>query len=396
MHPERRRRPANPVVANPYTEIVKAHVGVLLLVALAAGCASTKESYMFLTPERWSQEMARRGIDLKEVPNPLGISADIQTTAENLAGLGSDRERLERLQVALFTPRSFPFRYDHHETLTATEAFARREGNCLSFTNLFVAMGRALGLPVTTALVRRALASEKEGDLVIVNNHVVAVLRSGTEWVYYDFDQHSNERPTLVQPIDDLWITALYLNNRGADELRAGRADVALHLFDYATKLAPAFPPTWGNMGVARRRLGNIQGAFDAYSQALKVSADDPTILGNLASLYRSLGKEQEAREVLHALRIGNATPNVLIVRGDLDLNAGRVSKAMRLYERARRLGPKLADPWVALARAELARSRPDRARSDVVRALRLEPANSDALELLHRLDAGPARSSPD
>ena len=350
---------------------------------------------MFLTPERWTQEMIRRGIDLKEVPNPLAPAPDSKPAAEDLAGLGFSRERLERLQIALFDPHRFPFHYDHHDTLTAAEAFARREGNCLSFTNLFVSMGRSLGLPVTTALVKRALASEKEGDLVIVNNHVVAALQDGTEWLYFDFDQRTSERPTMIQPLDDLWITALYLNNRGADELRAGRTEVALHLFDYATRLAPKFPAAWGNVGVAKRRLGDTQGAFDAYSEALKISADDSTILGNLASLYRSLGKEQEAREVLRTVRIGNATPNVLVVRGDLELAAGRTSKAIRLYKRARHLGPTLADPWVALARAELTRSRPERARSDLLRALKLEANNADALELLRQLDQKPEPKSP-
>jgi len=350
---------------------------------------------MFLTPERWTQEMIRRGIDLKEVPNPLAPGPDSKPTAEDLAGLGFSRERLERLQIALFDPHRFPFRYEHHDTLTAAEAFTRREGNCLSFTNLFVSMGRSLGLPVTTALVKRALASEKEGDLVIVNNHVVAALQDGTEWLYFDFDQRTTERPTLIQPLDDLWITALYLNNRGADELRAGRTEVALHLFDYATRLAPRFPATWGNVGVAKHRLGDIQGAFDAYSEALKISADDPTILGNLASLYRSIGKEQEAREVLRTVKIGNATPNVLIVRGDLELATGRTSKAIRLYKRARHLAPELADPWVALARAELTRSRPERARSNLLRALKLEPNNADALELLRQLDQKPAPAKP-
>ena len=373
---------------------MKPYAIVLILTGLTAGCASTKVSYMFLSPERWSQEMARRGVDLREVPNPLGVSAEIGETAGAFAGLGSAQERLQRLQLALFDASSFPFHYEHRETFTAIEAFSRREGNCLSFTNLFVAMGRSLGLPVTTALVRRVQATEKEGDLMIVNNHVVAALQDGTVWQYYDFDQRSHERPTQIQPLDDLWITALYLNNRGADELRVGHPDIALRFFDYATKLAPTFAPTWGNVGVARRRLGDTQGALDAYSHALTVSAADPTILGNLASLYKSLGKEQEAREVTLAIKVGNATPNALIVRGDLDLAMGRTSSAIRLYKRARHLGPRLADPWMALARAELARSRPDRARKDLGRALELEPGNKDAADLLRQLEATPVPDS--
>lgn len=341
---------------------------------------------MFLTPSQWREELNRRGVDVHQVPNPLAVGDVMFTEANDLAGNGAPLERLRRLQTAFFDDKVFPFRYANRGTYTAAEAFARREGNCLSFTNLFVAMGRSLGIPVTTALVTRAQASEKEGDLIIVNNHVVAAYPYGTEWDYFDFDRRPHERPKVYKPLDDLWITALYLNNRGADELRAGHPDIALRYFDYATRLAPGFPPAWGNLGVARRRLGDIQGALDAYARALAISADDPTILGNLASLYRYLGRESEAETALKAANLAAATPHVLIVRGDLELAQGRTKKAISLYKRARSLGPKLADPWVALARAEMARSRPEAARKDLERALALEPNQPEAVILLSQV----------
>jgi Flp pilus assembly protein TadD len=366
-----------------------------LLVLLAAGCASSKPNYMFMTPAQWSEEMVRRGVNVRDVPDPLAVTDAMRQTAQELAGLGSAPERLQRLQAAFFDEKLFPFHYAQRGTFTAAEAFAHREGNCLSFTNLFVAMGRSIGIPVTTALVRRTRASEKEGDLIIINNHVVAVVPQGPQWQYFDFDRRPHERPTAVIPLNDLWITALYLNNRGADELRAGHPEIALRYFGYVTKLAPRFAAGWGNVGVARRRTGNIQGALDAYAQALAITADDPTILGNLASLYRALGKEREAETALKSVNLSVASPHVLIVRGDLELANGRVKAALRLYKRARSLWPKLADPWVALARAELARSRPDRARKDLEKALALEPHHGEALMLLSQLSKPQAKVKP-
>jgi tetratricopeptide (TPR) repeat protein len=362
---------------------------------LAVGCASSRPNYTFMTPAEWREELIRRGVDVRQIPNPLGVVEAMRKEALDLAGNGTPFERLQRLQSAFFDEKAFPFRYQNRGTYTAVEAFARREGNCLSFTNLFVAMGRSLGIPVTTALVTRAQASEKEGDLIIVNNHVVAAVLYGTEWQYFDFDRRPHERPTLYHPLDDLWITGLYLNNRGADELRAGHPDIALRYFEYATKLAPKFPAAWGNVGVARRRLGDYQGAFDAYTQALAISADDPTILSNLASLYRSLGKENEAEMALKAVNLSAATPHVLIVRGDLELAQGRTRKAMHMYKRARNLGPKLADPWVALARAELARARPEAAQKDLERALALEPGHAEANILFAQLKQLRASATP-
>ncbi len=350
---------------------------------------------MFLTPSQWTEELKRRGVDASEVPNPLLVTRGMYDAAKELAGVGGPLERLDRLQRAFFDEAAFPFQYQFRGTFTAVEAFALRQGNCLSFTNLFVAMGRSLGIPVTTALVQRTRGSEKEGDLIIVNNHVVAALLFGPEQRYYDFDQRPHEKPQGYKPLDDLWITALYLNNRGADELRAGHPDIALRYFVYATKLAPNFAPTWGNVGVARRRLGDFQGALDAYRLALAISADEPTILGNLASLYRALGKEKEAETALAAVKISEATPHVLIVRGDLELARGRLHDAMKLYKRARSLAPRLADAWVAVGRAELMRSKPERARKDATRALELEPGNVAAKSLLEDIDRPRASVSP-
>jgi tetratricopeptide (TPR) repeat protein len=370
--------------------------GVLLLVpllALSTACASFRsKTLMYLTQQQWEEELRRRDVDPARVPNPLAVSEPMRETARGLAGPGTELERLTRLQLNLFDDTAFPFRYENRETLTAAEAFFRREGNCLSFTNLFVAMGRALGVPVTTALVKRARASEKEGDLIVVNNHVVAALSmSNNESHYFDFDRRRHEPPTAFQLLDDLWITALYLNNRGADELRAGHPDIAVRFFDDAVRLAPEFAPTWGNVGVARRRLGDIPGAFQAYQRALEIEPDNPTILSNLASLYRALGRHQEADNALVAANLTLASPHVLIVRGDLELTQGHVSAAMKLYKRARDVSPNLADAWVALARGELARKDVDQAQKYLTKALALEPGNPDAKALLSAFSRRPA-----
>jgi tetratricopeptide (TPR) repeat protein len=360
----------------------------LPVLLLLVGCAGSGTDLMYLSPLRWAEEMTKRGVDVREVPYPLATTDTMRETAERLAGAGTPYERLLRLQFALFDPNAFPFRYQARDTFTAAEAFLRRDGNCLSFTNLFVALGRSLDLKVTTGLVKRARASEKEGDLIIVNNHVVAAVPDGTAWHYFDFDRRPHERPTLTKPLNDLWITALYLNNKGADELRLGHLDFALRYFENALKLADDFAPTWGNVGVVRRRLGDISGALEAYRRALAISADDPTILGNLASLYRVLGREREAQMALAAANLSVASPHVIIVRGDLELTQGKIPSAIRLYKRARSLAPQLADPLVALARAELARKRPAAARTYVERALKLQPSDPDAIGMLQSLSS--------
>ncbi len=367
-------------VNRPYASALRS---VAALVALTVvGCASSSRSLVNLSPQQWDVEVRKRGIDPREVANPLQVTESMREEASRLAGWGTPLRRLDQLQNSLFNQREFPFSYQLRTTLTAAEAYHRRQGNCLAFTNLFIALGRSIGIPVSMGLVLKVRSSEKEGDLIVVNNHVLAVYYAEGATRYYDFDRTRRERPAQFKELDDMWITALYLNNRGADELRAGRLESAASQFRNAVKLAPKFAFAWGNLGVAQRRLGNSAGALDAYGHALEIAPDNPTILSNLAGLFRSLGRDAEARTAFEAASMASASPHQLLVRGDLELSRGRIEGALKFYKKARSMAPKLADVYVAIARAELARQRPAVARKNLDRALKLDPGNPEASAL--------------
>jgi Flp pilus assembly protein TadD len=346
------------------------------------GCASSGKALVNLTPQQWEAEVRKRGVDPRDVANPLQVTDTMREEAGRLAGWGTPMRRLDQLQTALFDQREFPFSYQLRTTLTAAEAYHRRMGNCLAFTNLFIALGRSIGIPVSMGLVLKVRSSEKEGDLIVVNNHVLAVFYNEGATKYYDFDRTRSERPAEFKELDDMWITALYLNNRGADELRSGHLDNASELFMNSVRLAPKFAFAWGNLGVVRRRLGDNSGALGAYGKALEIAPDNPTILSNLAGLFRSLGRDAEARTAIEAARMSAASPHQLLVRGDLELSQGHIDSAVKFYKRARSMAPKLPEVYVAIARAELARQRPSVARKNLERALKLDPGNSDATTL--------------
>lgn len=347
---------------------------VLISVVMAAPAWPGQSFY---APSGWDAELRARGVDPTEVPYPLAITEGMRQEAQRLSGAGDQLHRLRRLQAALFNEAQFPFQYELRETLTAAEAFFRRQGNCLSFTNMFVAMARSLGIPVTTGLVLQNRGSEREGDLVIVNNHVVAVFNHAGTPVYFDFD-HTRRQPVhSAVPLDDYWITGLYLNNRGGDYLREGRLDLAAQHFRNAARLAPDFSPAWGNLGVTLRRLGDTDGALQAYGKAVELDPENPTILHNLAALYRHMNQDEKAEQALAAADYSIASPHLLIVRGDLKMAQGDPDAALRFYRRARRQDPNLAAAWLGMARAELARERQGAAERFLERARRLQPEPS-------------------
>jgi Flp pilus assembly protein TadD len=325
-------------------------------------------------------------LDPATLTNPLATSDELRDAARGAVGSGTELEKLRRLHRFLFDEDGFPFEYRSVGTYSATDAYRLRRGNCASFTMLFIAMARSVGLPVRAALPKVAPTVEKVGDLIVVSDHIVAMYERAGGADVFDFAPSREDRLVGLRPIDDLWISAIYLNNLGAEALLDGKLQAASTHLDHAVTLVPDFAPAYANLGMVRRRLGDLDGAFEAYRQSLGIDPESETVLHNLASLYLSQGRVAEARTAAAAAGRDGRTPYTLLLRGDLEMRDGKIRRALRLYRHAARTNPELADTHLAVGRAEMARGRTAAARKSMERALALEPDNADALDALAKL----------
>ena len=354
-------------------------------VAALAGCAALEPVPGFeVPPERWRAAVARRGVDPAEVPNPMEATPAMRVAARGLGGAGGDVERLEHLRNALLDGTTFMFEYERSSTFSAAETYEQRRGNCVSFTNLFIALGRSLGIRLQAALVGARGESEKKGDLIVSYNHMVAVhpFGAGTSVRVYDFYRTGEESGGRLVLLGDLAVAAIRASNLGIEHLGRGQPAEALRDLETAVKLEPGLGSLHANLGLARWRAGDVPGAFAALARGLDVDPASPPLHQNLAALYVEQGRPAEARAALAALDVSRASPYALLVRGDLDLMAGDAAKAIASYRKAARLDPKLAEPWVGIARAELARGRPEASRKAAQKALARDPRNEVARPL--------------
>ena len=350
-----------------------------LAAALGAGGAQASDS--------WNHALARRGVDPTVVENPIEITPEIKAAAESLSGgVGGTVDQLRRIQDALFDSSRFTFDYDATLTYTASEALAARRGNCVAFTNLFIAMARARGLRVSAGYITPRSVGERRGDLIVVATHVVAVYPLHDRAVVFDFYRTHDDPAPRIRILDDFELAALYVNNRAVEALTAGDLAAAQRRLDAVVALAPDFAAAHGNLGVLRRRQGNIEGAFDAYRRALALEPRNPAILGNLAALYLGLGKEREARDALALADLSRATPYTILARGDLEAADGRFDVAKHHYKRAARLAPKIPEPYVALARLAQKTGNPHDARRAAEHAIHVDPDNAEAQAILASL----------
>jgi tetratricopeptide (TPR) repeat protein len=358
---------------------------VLLAGALAAaGCRSgAPGTILNVSPETWREVIASRGVDPGEVPMPMYISPEIRRVAEQIAGPGDDRERLKRLQSVLLDRGSYAFEYDTVATFTASEAFATRRGNCVSFTNLFIAFGRAIGIPLQAALLFRKARSEREGDLVMLFNHMVAVHPKGRYHTVYDFYMTRDDTQVDLRLVDDLAVAAISASNRGVESLRQGDLESARNLLERATKLDPTLPDLQSNLGIVKWRQGDYDGALAVFRRGLDIDPHRPALLHNLAALYIEQGRMAEARAALAAANTSEASAYLFVVQGDLEMAAGNPKGALKAYNRAHRETPTLVEALLGIARAERALGNAPAARRALRKADKLRPDDVQIRSLL-------------
>jgi Tfp pilus assembly protein PilF len=354
-----------------------------MLLLLIGSCAMVHTEPVGLTATQWSVAVQKHGVDPTRVANPLGYTREMKRAAYVAAGDGAPFEQLRRLQDYLFHHGEQTFDYESRLTLTAAEAFEQRSGNCVSFTNMFIALARSLGIPAQPALVLSWEGSETDGNLSLVTNHVVAVFQLDERWAVYDFYRSRVDAPVHFRPVDDLWNTAIYLNNIGVAALRDGRLDEAQRILENASRLAPDWAELHSNLGVIRRRQGDVWGALDSYLLALQIEPDSTTIRSNLFGLFLGFGVLDSQSDVEGV----EPTLEAVLSRAETQFARGELRDALRLYRRARQKHPQDPEPLMLMARCHLLLGQVRGARRALTAALEVDPSHDRARYLLDSLD---------
>lgn len=365
----------------------KAAAASLALAVGVGGCASDPGTGQ-MSREMLFQEFRHRGLDPERVIIPFLLSDEMKVWARETAPVNLLPEvRLGRLRQRLFDDDEFSVEYAWGHTGTAVEVFEERRANCLSFTNLFVAMAREVGVPVMFLEVEDVQTYRKEGDLVVVSDHVAVGYEVAPEMRIYDFSEEGLEDSHQVRRISDLTAISMYYSNRGAEELQAGNVENALEWLQTAVQLDPLLPHTWVNYGVGLRRTGDAQGAEECYRRALEVDPRIPSAYQNLVSLLRMQNRIEEAKAFEEALQKSpSRNPFTYLALGDINRRNGHFEEARRLYRRARNFGCEDAECYAAFGQLELAMGDLRAARKMLRKAQQADPDHPRALDLERRL----------
>ncbi len=295
-------------------------------------------------------------------------------------------DRVDDLMDAIFGRKGLGITYEGTATLTAAETFEARQGNCLSFTILFVAMARHLGLDAYFLEVDEVISWDRRGEVVVRNQHMIVEVEVENGRRRLDFLPEAEKRYRAVKRISDRRALAHYHNNLGVEALAAGDVEAALAHLGRATSTDATFSHAWTNLGVAQRHGGAAAAAEASYLQALELDSE-PAALANLASLYLATGRASEAaplrrkiedhlkRNPFHHFRLGTAS-----------VRSGVVAPALRHFREAVRRLPGEPEFHAGLADALARLGEVEKARRSYQKALELAEDESDKERFRQRL----------
>lgn len=207
--------------------------------------------------------------------------------------------RMKRLVYAVMGDDNFELIYDD-KTRTAEQTFLDRRGNCLSFTNMFIAMARYLDIHAEYQEVDIPPDWSLAGDSFLFSQHVNVLVDLGVgERRIVDFNIYDFHVMYERRVISDSRARAHYFSNIGVDLMLNGDASLAYENFRLALLEDPNFSPAWINVGILHRREGFPNYAEAAYKQALEVDQFNLVAMSNLANLY----EEEERLELAEFYR---------------------------------------------------------------------------------------------
>lgn len=354
-------------------------LSLLGVVMLLAGCSTLPS----VTPadEAWllggiALPAAPEGATEATVPPEerlLEITPAMRRFAEEaVAGTSTANGRVRALLEAVVDPARLGLRFAEEATYGAAEAFERRRADCLSFTALFVALSRHVGLEARFNEVDVPPVWDMTDSGTLVRyRHMNALVRIGPErWQVVDVLPEDYDASFPQRPVSDREALAQYYNNLAVQLLLQDRLREAQRHLVRAIELAPHVSYLWGNLGSTYRRAGEMRAAKLAFLKAVRLDPEDQTAIKNAARVLAADGDTHLARAFERRVaQVQRRNPYDRYREGLEALAAGRneaalrhARAAIRLYNREHRFHFLLGLVYARLGDREAARASFERA----------------------------------
>ena len=233
---------------------------------------------------------------------------------------------------------------------------ARKKGNCLGLSMLYLALADRLGVPFRGVYVPSHCFVRYEGKTIRRN---VEFAEGGASWEdeRYRREFRIQTDSPYLHSLTRNEMLGVFLKTLGAGYSRKGREEDALRLYDEAERLYPGLPDAYYNAGVSLQKMGRHDEAIGKYRSALDRDPEMAAARDNLSILLAGKGRYEEA--IAEARRAVELEPWNASTRGNLAAaycGCGRLDEGILEYRMAVEIDPANRRLRSALERAYISR----------------------------------------
>ncbi len=290
-----------------------------VLMGLIAGCTSVqpKENQPYstdVTQLLYGEAFLGHRVTETELPNYdlMAVTPEMLAFAQRVVHHETDYfERIRALHVALLSAQDQGGRgiiYNAYTTEIPADTFAHRRANCLSFTLLYVALARQVGIKakVNEVEIPPTWDLRNKNDMVFLRHVNVRVpllgethniLKNDDVIIDLEMDRYNHTYPQ--HDIDDNLTAAQFYSNRAMEYLDEKDLKNSFLFLRKAISLNDQQSYIWSNLGALYGRARLMKQAEVAYLHALSINSSDLTVMNNLAYLYQHTGNKAGAAKYL-------------------------------------------------------------------------------------------------
>lgn len=252
--------------------------------------------------------------DPAELPNEdiFGVTPEMVAFAQRVVRFqDSYFDKVKALHVALLSSREsggYGLAYSAYTTEVPKKTFESRRANCLSFTLLYVALARHVGINahVNEVQIPPTWDLRNKSDMVFLRHVNVKVPMLGrtsnvlrNDDVVIDLEMNRYSAAYNQTEIDDDLTAAQFYSNRAMEYLEEKDVRNSFLYLRKAISLNDRQSYLWSNLGTVYGRQKLYKEAETAYLHGLEVNPADFTLMNNLAYIYQHSGNKAGAAKYM-------------------------------------------------------------------------------------------------
>ncbi|RYG20859.1 MAG: hypothetical protein EOO07_04140 [Chitinophagaceae bacterium] len=290
-------------------------VAALVFALAASGCATkqprTTQAYSTNIINVLSGEsiLGHPVIDA-ELPNYdlFHLTPEMEVFAKKAVRRGDTYfDKVKALHVALLSSKEaggHGIIYNAYNTETPAMTFEHRRANCLSFTLLYVALARAVGInaQVNEVEIPPTWDLRNKKDMVFLRHVNVKVPMSReninvlhNDDVVIDLEMDRYRANYRQHEVSDIEAAAQFYSNRAMEYFEKDNFVDAFLNLRKSISLNNQQTYVWSNLGALYSRKNLWREAELAYLHGLELNPEDLTVMNNLSYLYQQISKKDLA-----------------------------------------------------------------------------------------------------